>query len=195
MRITGTWAALTVFCLSATASPPPGFYLHDGDTVVFYGDSITSHLLYSIYTEGYVSARFPQLHVRFVHSGWRGDRVSGGAGGTIDQRLQRDVIAYHPTVVTILLGMNDGEYQPFNAQLFEKYAQGYRHIIEYLRKELPQVRITLLKPTPYDDVTRPPDFNGGYDYQSRSDSETSSRSWRSRSIWIWPTFTHRQQIC
>jgi lysophospholipase L1-like esterase len=89
--------------------------------------------------------------------------VSGGAGGTIEQRLERDVFAYHPTVVTILLGMNDGEYQKFNAPLFEKYAQGYRHIIDLIRKELPHARITLLKPTPYDDVTRPPDFEGGYD--------------------------------
>jgi lysophospholipase L1-like esterase len=163
MRITGVWGALGVFCLAATASAPPAFYLHDGDTVVFYGDSITSQLLYSIYTEAYVSARFPQLHVRFVHSGWSGDRVSGGAGGPIEQRLQRDVFAYHPTVVTILLGMNDGEYQAFKPELFEKYQQGYRHIIERIRKELPHARITLLKPSPYDDVTRPPDFEGGYD--------------------------------
>src|ERR1039457_5397841 len=81
MRIMGAWVALGVSCLAATASAPPGFYLHDGDTVVFYGDSITSQLLYSIYTEAYVSARFPQLRVRFVHSGWSGDRVSGGARG------------------------------------------------------------------------------------------------------------------
>jgi lysophospholipase L1-like esterase len=163
MRIPGVWVALSVFCLAATASAPPEFYLHDGDTVVFYGDSITSQLLYSIYTEAYVSARFPQLHVRFVHSGWAGDRVSGGFGGPIDQRLDRDVFAYHPTVVTILLGMNDGEYQAFDQKLFEKYQQGYRHIVGRIRKELPQARITLLKPSPYDDVTRPPDFEGGYD--------------------------------
>src|SRR5580692_7873005 len=124
MRIAGLWAAVGILCLAASAADPPEFYLHDGDTVVFYGDSITAQLLYSIYTEAYVSARFPQLHVRFVHSGWAGDRVSGGAGGPIDQRLDRDVFAYHPTVVTILLGMNDGEYRPFDALLFEKYAQG-----------------------------------------------------------------------
>ncbi len=163
MRITGASVVLFGLCLAATGSAPPGFYLHDGDTVVFYGDSITSRLLYSIYTEAYVTARFPQMHVHFVHSGWGGDRVSGGAGGTIEQRLERDVFAYRPTVVTILLGMNDGEYQPFNQQLFEKYSQGYGHIVERIRKELPQARITLLEPTPYDDVTRPPDFEGGYD--------------------------------
>jgi lysophospholipase L1-like esterase len=162
MRITGV-VAMGVLCLAATASAPAEFYLHDGDTVVFYGDSITAHLLYSIYTEAYVTARFPQLHVRFVHSGWGGDRVTGGAGGTIDERLARDVFAYRPTVVTILLGMNDGEYRAFDPQLFEKYTQGYRHIVERIRKELPRARITLLTPSPYDDVTRPPDFAGGYD--------------------------------
>ena len=163
MRLTGAWVIPGVLCLAATAASPPSFYLHEGDTVVFYGDSITAHLLYSVYTEAYVTARFPKMRVRFVHSGWGGDRVSGGAGGTIEQRLQRDVFAYHPSVVTILLGMNDGEYQAFNPQLLEKYEQGYRHIVELIRKELPQARITLLKPTPYDDVTRPPDFEGGYD--------------------------------
>ena len=162
MRITGACVTLSVLCLAAAASTPPGC-LHDGDTVVFYGDSITAHLLYSVYTEAYISARFPQLRVRFVHSGWGGDRVSGGAGGTIDERLQRDVFAYHPTVVTILLGMNDGEYRPFDAQLFEKYQLGYRHIIERIRKELPRARITVLKPSPYDDVTQMLDFAGGYD--------------------------------
>jgi hypothetical protein len=59
--------------------------------------------------------------------------------------------------------MNDGEYKPFDARLFEKYAQGLRHIIERIKKELPNARVTVLKPSPYDAVTRPPDFDGGYD--------------------------------
>ncbi len=162
MRITGACLAISVF-LVLSARAEPGFYLHDGDTVVFYGDSITARLLYSVYTEAYVTAHFPQMRVRFVHSGWGGDRVSGGAGGTIDERLERDVFAYRPTVVTILLGMNDGEYRAFDPQIYEKYTRGYRHIIERIRKQLPQARITLLTPSPYDDVTRLPDFPGGYD--------------------------------
>jgi lysophospholipase L1-like esterase len=118
-----------LFC-AAIFGGSPGFYLHDGDTVVFYGDSITNQRLYTVFTEAYVLTRFPQLHIRFIHSGISGDRVSGGYGGTIDERLQRDVVAYHPTVVTIMLGMNDGEYGPYNAEVFNKYASGYRHIIE-----------------------------------------------------------------
>ncbi len=138
------------------------FYLKEGDRVVFYGDSITDQRLYTTFVESYVLARFPQLNVSFVHSGWGGDRVTGGGGGKIDERLRRDVIAYKPTVVTIMLGMNDGGYKVFDPGLFDTYANGYRHVIKTLKEALPGVRITVIQPSPYDDVTRPPTFEGGY---------------------------------
>jgi lysophospholipase L1-like esterase len=153
---------LFALCLWTAATKGSDFYLHDGDTVVFYGDSITNQRMYTVYAEAYVLTRFPQLHVRFVHSGFAGDRVSGGAGGSIDQRLQHDVFAYHPTVVTVMLGMNDGEYQAFDPAIFEKYTSGYRHLITAIKSNLPEARITVLEPSAYDDVTRKPLFAGGY---------------------------------
>jgi lysophospholipase L1-like esterase len=138
------------------------FYLKDGDTVVFYGDSITDQRLYTIFTEAYVLTRFPNLNVRFVHSGWPGDQVDGGAGGNIDVRLARDVIAYHPTVVTIMLGMNDGRYRAFDPAIFKTYSAGYEHIVKVLKESLPNLRITALQPSAYDDITRAPQFDGGY---------------------------------
>jgi len=72
------------------------FYLHPNDTVVFYGDSITEQRLYTMLAELYSVTRYPKLDVRFVHSGWGGDRVTGGGGGPIDLRLERDVLTYHP---------------------------------------------------------------------------------------------------
>src|SRR6516225_7688231 len=87
-----------------------GFWLRDGDRVLFYGDSITERGLYPTLVEEYVLTRFPRWQVSFLSRGWSGDRVSGGAGGSIDQRLARDVIAARPTVVTTMLGMNDGGY-------------------------------------------------------------------------------------
>src|SRR5438067_456424 len=90
------------------------FYLHDGDRVVFYGDSITDQRLYTVFTETYVLTRFPKKNIAFVHSGWGGDRVTGGGGGPIDLRLKRDVVAYRPTVMTIMLGMNDGSYRAYD---------------------------------------------------------------------------------
>jgi len=144
------------------AAPPPNFYLHDGDRVVFYGDSITDQRLYTTFVETYLITRFPQLKIAFVHSGVGGDRVTGGGAGAIDVRLPRDVIAYKPTVMTIMLGMNDGSYRAFDQKIFDAYASGYRHIIQTVKDALPGIRITVIQPSPYDDVTRPPSFEGGY---------------------------------
>ncbi len=144
------------------AAPPSNFYLHDGDRVVFYGDSITDQRLYTTFIETYIVTRFPQWKVAFVHSGVGGDRVTGGGSGPIDVRLPRDVIAYKPTVITIMLGMNDGSYRAFDQKIFDTYATGYKHIIQTVKDALPGVRITVIDPSPFDDVTRAPNFEGGY---------------------------------
>lgn len=138
------------------------FALKEGDRVVFYGDSITDQRLYTTFAETYVVTRFPQLDVSFVHSGWGGDRVTGGGGGPIDVRLPRDVFAYRPTVMTIMLGMNDGAYRTFDQPIFDTYARGYQHIIDSVKENLPGIRITVIEPSPFDDVTQPPKFEGGY---------------------------------
>lgn len=160
------FARLVVF---ATLSALPGlaiaeckFALKDGDRVVFYGDSITDQRLYTTFAETFAVTRFPRSNVTFVHSGWGGDRVTGGGGGPIDLRLDRDVVAYKPTVVTIMLGMNDASYQPFRDPVFNTYAEGYKHIVEKLKADVPGVRLTLIKPSPYDDITRKPKFEDGY---------------------------------
>ncbi len=154
---------LAVLCLLPTVVPAQdGFYLKDGDRVVFYGDSITDQRLYTTFAETYVITRFPRMNVSFVHSGWGGDRVSGGGGGPIDLRLRRDVFAFHPTVMTIMLGMNDGNYRAFDPTIFDTYANGYKHIIRSVKEAQPGIRITVIQPSPHDDVTRAPQFEGGY---------------------------------
>ena len=144
------------------AAPQPTFHLTNGDRVVFYGDSITDQRLYTTFAETYVVTRFPDLDIDFTHSGWGGDRVTGGGGGRIDTRLERDVFPYHPTVMTIMLGMNDASYRPFDQGIFDTYRDGYRHIVDRVKKELPGVRLTLIQPSPFDDICQPPRFEGGY---------------------------------
>jgi lysophospholipase L1-like esterase len=156
--LTLTLALLLAAAPTATAAP--AFHLKSGDRVVFYGDSITDQRLYTSYVETYVLTRFPQLDVRFVHSGWGGDRVTGGSGGRVDVRLQRDVFAHDPTVVTVMLGMNDGRYRPFEQEIYDRFTEGFDKLVRALRSELPRARLTLIQPSPYDDVTRPP-FEGG----------------------------------
>jgi len=161
MRFTlGAFCAALLFSLSSFAAD--SFALKSGDRVVFYGDSITDQRLYTVIAETYVATRFPDLDVRFVHSGWGGDKVSGGGGGPIDVRLSRDVLAYKPTVMTIMLGMNDGLYRAETEATDEAFFNGYKHIVETVKSALPAIRITAIQPSPYDDVTRPPLFAGGY---------------------------------
>jgi lysophospholipase L1-like esterase len=146
----------------AGACAQQSFQLKDGDRVVFYGDSITEQRLYTTFAETYVVTRFPKLKVSFVHSGWGGDRVTGGGGGPIDLRVKRDILAYKPTMVTVMLGMNDGEYRAFDQKVFDTYANGLKHIVEAVKSALPAVRFVLIQPSPFDDVTHPPQFPGGY---------------------------------
>ena len=170
MNRTRLFLAVAVFALACgsplsaqdTAKNKEAFALRDGDIVVFYGDSITEQRLYTADIENFLLTRYPGRKVQFVNSGVGGDKVSGGWAGPVDLRLARDLFAFKPTVVTIMLGMNDGYYRSWDEGIFSTYADGYRHIVEQIQKELPQARITLLRPSPYDDVTRPPEPPPGY---------------------------------
>ncbi len=148
--------------LAGAAWSQDKFALKDGDRVVFYGDSITDQRLYTTFAETYVVTRFPRLKIWFVHSGVGGDRVTGGWAGPIDLRLPRDVIAYKPTVMTIMLGMNDGSYRGWDDGVFKTYSTGYQHIIDTIKRALPGIRITVIQPSPFDDVTLPPNIDDGY---------------------------------
>ncbi len=155
--------------LAAIATPAqdsparkPDFAIADGDHVVFFGDSITEQRLYTTDIENFILTRYPNLHVAFYQSGVGGDKVSGGKFGPIDLRLHRDVFDHNPTVVTIMLGMNDGYVRQFDPDIFTSYTNGYRYIVSSIQKEFPKARITVVKPSAYDDITRTPMFTGGY---------------------------------
>jgi len=159
-------AALTTLASLAFLAPrfaaAQEFALRDGDRVVFYGDSITEDGRYAQAIETYVATRFPEWTMAFHNSGVGGDKVSGGWAGNAETRLERDVIAWKPTVVTIMLGMNDASYKAFDPAVFDAYTQGYRKIVARLKEALPDVRLTLIQPSTFDDVTRPVGFPEGY---------------------------------
>ncbi len=140
-----------------TVTPPAAsdFAIHDGDHVVLYGDSITDQRLYSTFIEEYVLTRFPTWKIQWTQSGVGGDKVSGGAEGPIDLRIQRDILPYKPNVVTIMLGMNDGYYRPGNPAIEKTYEDGYRSMVDTILSGAPGVKLTLVGPSPYDDVTHP----------------------------------------
>lgn len=146
------------------------FQLQNGDRVLFYGDSITEQRYYPVAIETYVRTRFPNLNVKFRNSAVGGARVTGNWTAPVDLSLSRDVFPFKPNIVTIMLGMNDGRYQPFDQATFDTYKNGYVHIIESLQAHLPGVKIVLIEPTPWDDITQAPSYPhnpnhapGGYD--------------------------------
>jgi hypothetical protein len=72
------------------------------------------------------------------------------------------VFSEKPSVITIMLGMNDGGYKPTTPEIDNRYRSGYEHILDSIKQHAPDARVTLLGPSPYDDVTAPPTFAGGY---------------------------------
>ncbi len=144
------------------------FYLKNSDHVVFYGDSITEQSFYTNFVETYALTRFPKLKIDFTNSGWSGDRIYGGGGGTADERLRRDVLPYKPTVLTVMFGMNDGCYVESNADCDKGFTEGYERLLTLLKKDLPNLRVTMLAPSPFDDWTNgnawrlAPPVKGGY---------------------------------
>ncbi|MGB6686210.1 MAG: SGNH/GDSL hydrolase family protein [Terracidiphilus sp.] len=145
---------------SQTGALDHSFALRDGDTVVFYGDSITAQRLYTRFVEDFVLTRYPALNVRFVNAGVPGDTVSGGYAGSMTERLERGVVPFHPATITVMLGMNDGGwgYEPAKAEA--AFEQGYRALISALRKAAPDAQIVLIRPTPYDEITHGTEFPG-----------------------------------
>jgi lysophospholipase L1-like esterase len=136
------------------------FALKDGDRVVFYGDSITEQRLYTTYLEHYVLTHYPDRRVTFINTGWGGDKVTGndckpcaGVGGLA--RIKHDVIDYRPTVVTLLFGMNDGQYVDFDPAILKVYEDGLAAIIRELKSKT-AARIYVMTPTVYDGTRHTP---------------------------------------
>jgi alkaline phosphatase D len=135
--------------------------LRDQDKVCWVGDSITASGLYHSYIYLYYSTRFPSLHLSFANCGISGDNASGMMG-----RLDKDVYANHPTVVTLSAGMNDVNRNLYsqtnahtNAPVLQKQAlDSYKKNIEKLADSFTkhQLRQIYFTPTIYDEDVESP---------------------------------------
>jgi lysophospholipase L1-like esterase len=114
---------------SAFAAIAPKIDLKDGDTFVFLGDSITHQCLYTQYVEDYFYTRFPTRRIRFHNAGVSGDKAQNAL-----DRFDEDVAAYHPKYVSILIGMNDGEYKPYDQATFDRYQAGMTTILDRIKE-------------------------------------------------------------
>lgn len=166
------------------------FFLRPNDTVVFLGDSITAlnngtwpqgttrpNFTYCVDIVSWVVTHRPDDRITFYDLGVPGDTAQGDiwhAGGpanltvppnqTIDQHLHY-VEQLNPTVVTINLGMNDGEYvdcdpadKGYNETLYRAYTSGITHIVTALLAwsgtNSKPLRIVVLSPSYFDNDCR-----------------------------------------
>ena len=167
--------ALASLVLAARA-PAADFFIHDGDRVVFLGDSITEQRLYTTYIEAYALARYPAWKITFRNVGWGGDTSwlrqrahpdentlfaaaeapqQAMVEDSVKRGLERDVLPLRPTAVTIDFGMNDHAYQPFREDIFRAYARSEAQLAKVL--EGAGARVALLTTQPIEEKRPDPD--------------------------------------
>ena len=168
------FALYALMCL-VPAVEAKDFFIHDGDRVVFLGDSITEQRLYTTFIEAYVLTRHPQWQLTFRNAGWAGDtaffrsrcHTDGGKlmganeatqramiDDTIKRGLGRDVLSLKPTMVTIDFGMNDIGVRPTN-NVYATYLRCLTKMVTVLQDN--GARTALLTPQPVEEKRVDPD--------------------------------------
>lgn len=165
-----------VFLLQVANALAAEFLIHDGDRVVFLGDSITEQRLYTTYIEAYALTRHPSWKLFFRNVGWGGDtswlrqrahpdeQKLFAADEATQQRmveqsvgkgLERDVLPLKPTLVTVKFGMNDHAYQAFREDIFKAYVRSQSQIAKVLTAN--GTRVAFLTPQPIEEKRPDPD--------------------------------------
>lgn len=165
--------ALSSFAARVSAAD---FFIHDGDRVVFLGDSITQQRLYTTYIEAYALTRHPEWKLNFRNTGWGGDTAwlrqrahpdekqlfaadADAQQSMVDKSvgfgLSRDVLPLKPTVVTVDFAMNDHSYQAFREDIFRAYIRSQEQINKVLKSN--DVRVAFLTTQPIEEKRADPD--------------------------------------
>ena len=100
-----TLIAAVLAALAASVAIGGTKVIHNGDTLVFMGDSITQYGKDS--AAGYLPLVAKGLATNGVNVTWIGAGHAGDTAANMRARFQNDVISKHPQVVTILAGVND----------------------------------------------------------------------------------------
>ena len=153
------------------ATAPAEFYLKDGQTVVFVGDSNTFADQYIQYLDAFLFTRFPEKRFHLINRGLPSETVAGTSEPThipprpdLHTRFSRTVPPLHPDVLVACYGMNDGVYSSTNDEIFARYQSGIRRLVQRTHDET-KAGLVLLTPPPFDVApyrnkppTDPPDW-------------------------------------
>jgi lysophospholipase L1-like esterase len=130
------------------------------DTVLFQGDSITNAFRrpeevnnayqlgsgYALMVAARLLAERPADNLRFLNRGVSGNRLDQMAA-----RWDADAIALRPTVISILIGINDVgcEVRQSAPVSPEQFDAAYRALLARTQQALPDVRFVLCEPNHY----------------------------------------------
>ncbi len=115
--------------LLAGFGPVRAEVLKPGDLVAMCGDSITAQKLYSLYVEDYLVLCQPVPKLQTIQFGWGGERASGLLG-----RMKSDVLPFHPSVVTLCYGMNDGNYSTSLPKNQDEFRRALGGVVDNFKK-------------------------------------------------------------
>ncbi len=139
-----------------------------GKRVVFLGDSITQAGGYVTFFDYYLEKLYPQQSFEIYGLGLASETLSGlsednHAGGKFPrpclfERLPRLLERVKPEIVFACYGINDGIYQPLDAERFTAFQDGVQRLISQCKMAGVQ-QIYLVTPPIYDMEAKPGEFN------------------------------------
>ncbi len=128
----------------------------NGDRVVFMGNSITDGGHYHSYIWLYYMTHFPNMRIECFNAG-----IGGDVSKQMLERIDNEVFAKKPTVMTLTFGMNDTGYQLFPAAKADSLYQlkintslmSFKQIVALLQQH-PEIKKIMIGSSPYDETSR-----------------------------------------
>jgi len=152
-------------CARQSGPEAPAFEFHDGDRVVYLGDTLIEREQYHGWLDVMFASRFPDHNISFRNLGWAGDTPDGKSrlGRSLLQagkepadegwrQLTSQLADAAPTVVVLGYGMTnsfDGE-----AGLAD-FKSNYTQLLTELREISPDVRFVFLGPLAHENLGAP----------------------------------------
>jgi len=158
MKVRFLFASLLILTVKAGVSQPSPEPFKDGDRVVFAGNSITEAGFYETYIWLYYITHFPEKRITVYNGG-----IGGDVARQIYVRLDDDLLAKKPTVLTINFGMNDSRYFEYwmhkekTDSVRQDAIDTSRSWFEKMRAQLnehPELKKIMISSSPYDETVK-----------------------------------------
>jgi lysophospholipase L1-like esterase len=147
---------LLVFFAAASVKAQQISPFKNGDRVVFMGNSITDGGHYHAYIWLYYMTHFPGMRLWIFNAG-----IGGDVARQMLERIDSEVFAKKPTVMTLTFGMNDTGYQNLApAQADSVYRVKVAVCLKYFRlitdtlKLHPEIKKIMIASSPYDETAK-----------------------------------------